>query len=641
MSRPHRLRSIVFNGTGALLLASTLAMPARAAANSWTPFGPGGGTPQGLAIDPRNPAVIYAAEGTVYRSADSGATWARLVGPAFTAVALDAPHPGTIYVGGDQIARSVDNGKTWQTTFSAQAEITEFAVIPGKPSVVLAASGSRLLRSADGGRTWSATFVNSHLGSVAVDPSSPRTAYYTDELGLFKSTDAGKTWRFAGPSADGEPISFGRIALARGVIYLHAAASIFRSDDGGRTWSRAGNEPTHKSLDAAFLADPKSPEKLYLAGQDGIYGSTDGGRIWSPLDGGLPQLPFNETLAFYALALSPGQRGVLYAGADQRGVARSADGGANWHIGLEPGLTGGPVALLAVHPSRPDTVYVGLAGGNRAFFTTDGGQTWQGFDRRIARDDLLDLAFDRVDPDRLYAVNAKGLWESRDGSETWARRDDSTFQRIAVSTPGVLIAGRGCGLSRSTDDGQTWTTVIPCAPPSGDDFNVRPAGLWSDPDSPRNFYVLMQGGDGQGHFASFFAASADGGVSWKNLGISPMVVAVAPSDFRTLYNLDLETGEILRSRDGGASWQVAHPPSAHFGYFGPLAVDATDPDTLYTGSLQAGVLRSQDGGATLKPIGALFDPTRQPIGFLATFRNQPGIVYATVFDGGLYRGQFE
>jgi photosystem II stability/assembly factor-like uncharacterized protein len=424
------------------------------------------------------------------------------------------------------------------------------------------------------------------------------------------------------------------------VVYLHAAASIFRSADGARTWSRAGNEPTHKSLDAAFLADPRSPEKLFLAGQNGIFGSTDGGRIWSPLNVGLPQLPFNQVLPFFSLALSP-ERGVLYAGAYELGVAKSTDGGGNWHIGLEPGLSGGPVTLLEVHPSRPDTVYVGLAGGDRAFFTTDGGETWRGFNRRIARDGLLDLAFDPTDPDRLYAANSKGLWESRDSGETWALRDRSGFQRIAVSTPGTLIAGMGCGLSRSTDDGQTWTTVIPCAAPSGDDFNVSASSLWVDPESPRNLYALMQGGDGQGHFDRFLAASADGGATWTNLPAAPSFVVVAPSDFRTLYGLDFNTGQILRSRDGGESWQVAHQPSANLGTFEALAVDATDPDTLYVGSFQAGVLRSRDGGATLKPIGALVDPSRRPVGFLATFRNQPGILYATSFNGGLYAGQFE
>ncbi len=182
-------------------------------------------------------------------------------------------------------------------------------------------------------------------------------------------------------------------------------------------------------------------------------------------------------------------------------------------------------ALLKVHPSRPDTVYVGLAdSGDRAFRSTDGGRIWEGFARRVARDGLLDLAF--------------------------------------------------------------------------------------------------------------------GGATWKDLGVSPSVAAVALDDFRTLYVADLQTGQLLRTGDGGASWQAVHRPPSDGSLYRALAVDATDPDTLYVGTYQQGVLRSRDDGVTLKPIGALFDPPRQPIEFLATFRGQPGILYAGASFGGLFAGRF-
>ena len=45
------------------------------------------------------------------------------------------------------------------------------------------------------------------------------------------------------------------------------------------------------------------------------------------------------------------------------------------------------------------------------------------------------------------------------------------------------------------------------------------------------------------------------------------------------------------------------------------------------------------GGATLKPIGALVDPSGDRSGFWR--RSEPGILYAAAFNGGLYVGQFE
>jgi photosystem II stability/assembly factor-like uncharacterized protein len=626
-----------------LLISLALASAAFAQAprNRWAPFGPGGGTAGGLAVDPRNPSVIYAAAGTVYRSADRGETWTSLVGPAFTALALDPANPSAVYAGGRQIARSLDRGRTWQITYSPAVEVSALAVVPGNPSTVLAASGLQLLRSADGGRTWSARFANSSITSLTADPTS-RTAYYTDQLGLFKSTDAGKTWSFSGPSANGQPLPFGRIALSRGVIYVNTFSGIFRSTDGARSWRRTGEAPSGESLDKAFLVDPSSPAKLYLAGFSGTFGSADSGATWERLAGGLPRLPFGSPLSVFSLAADPSRPGFLYAGTYEHGVAKSENGGEGWHIGVEPGLSRGPVALFKIHPDRPDTIYVALATqGDRAFRSTDGGRTWQGFARRISRDGLFDLEFDPADPDILYAAHDKGLWKSRDGGETWERLDPSAFRRIAVSTPGTLLAGQNCGLSRSTDDGRTWKQVIPCDLPGNDDVGVSTAELWVDPGNPRNLYALMVASNGGSSFGYFLVRSGDGGATWKTLKGSPSLAAVSPSDFRTLYIVDNRNGQILRSQDSGESWQVVHARSPYPDFYGALAVDATDPNTIYIATFQQGVLRSQDGGATLKPIGGLFEGSQRAVTLLVTDRNQPGILYAALFNGGLFFGRFE
>jgi photosystem II stability/assembly factor-like uncharacterized protein len=626
-----------------LFLALASAVLAQAPRNRWAPFGPGGGTPQGLAVDPRDPSVVYAASGVLYRSADGGETWMGLFGRRLEVVALDPSHPAAIYVGGDQLARSTDGGRTWQITSppAISLDVTSLAVIPGNPSVLLAGSGALLLRSADGGSTWSTLFVNGPITSIVADPGSPGTAYYADASGLHKSTDAGKSWFLTGPSASGLPVLFGHLSLARGTLYLRAGNGIFRSDDGARNWRQAGSLPAGPSLDEAFLADPASPSKLYAAGLDGVFASTDDGVTWKQLARGLPPLPFGETLAIYSLAADPSRPGVLYAGTYEHGVAKSANGGERWRIGVEPGLSDGPVALFEIHPSRPDTIYVGLATrGDRSFRSIDGGRTWQPFARGIARDGLLDLAFDPADPDRLYASNEDGLWESRDGGEAWDQIDTAFTGRIAVSTSGTLFSGRTCGLSRSTDDGRTWKQVISCDLPGNDDVGVGTVELWVDPRNPRNLYALMQADNGGNSFGRFLVKSTDGGATWKTLKGSPLLVAVAPSDFRTLYAVDYRTDQILRSRDGGESWQIVHARSPYPDFYGALAVDATHPNTLYIATFQKGVLRSQDGGTTLKPLGGPFEGSKRATRLLVTARDQPGILYAAALDGGLFFGRF-
>jgi photosystem II stability/assembly factor-like uncharacterized protein len=622
------------------LLASTaFAQPPQ---GRWAPFGPGGGTPTGLAVDPRDSSVVYAATGNLYRSADGGETWTPLFGPGFGVVAVDPANPAVVYAGGSQLARSTDGGRSWKITRSGSLQVTSLAVLPGSPSTVLAASGYQLFRSANGGRTWSARLTNSFITAVAADLDSPRTAYYTDDLGLHKSTDAGKSWSASGPPADGHLVPHSLLAATPGALYLDAGGrAIYQSVDGARSWRQTGSPPAEASLDRAFLADPSSPATLYLAGLGGIYRSEDEGATWTMLAGGLPRLPLGTTLAVYSLAADPARPGFLYAGSYQRGVARSTDGGESWDIGVQTGLDDGPVALFKLHPSRPDTSYVGLATrGDRAFRGTDGGHTWEPFASQIAGDGLLDLGFDPADPETLYAANEQGLWKSGDGGETWKRLDTSSFSKVAVLTPGTLLAGRGCGLSRSADDGRTWTLVIPCF--TGDDLTTFTSGLWVDPEDPRSSYAMMRATNGASGNDSFLARSTDGGATWTIVRHKLLSATVAPGDFRTLYAVDGTGFSLLRSTDAGESWRTVHAPLRYPYVFGALAVSAADPETLYVaGNPQQGLLRSRNGGVTLTPLGVPFDAAKRAPASLFTDRGHPGVVWAATANGGLFWGRFE
>ncbi|HEY0557977.1 MAG TPA: hypothetical protein VGG20_27255, partial [Thermoanaerobaculia bacterium] len=147
-------------GLAALLLVSILAAPAWAVGSRWAPFGPGGGSVTSLAVDPADPARIYAvAGGVLYRSPDASATWTRLggVGANLQVVALDPAVPSTLYAGGARLLRSTDGGATLEDVTPAPGtehgiSITALAV--ARNGAVFAADQDRLLRSLDGGATW-------------------------------------------------------------------------------------------------------------------------------------------------------------------------------------------------------------------------------------------------------------------------------------------------------------------------------------------------------------------------------------------------------------------------------------------------------------------------------------------------------
>ncbi len=81
-------------------------------------------------------------------------------------------------------------------------------------------------------------------------------------------------------------------------------------------------------------------------------------------------LPTNKTV--YTFAASHTDPKIMFAGL-REGAFKSTDGGESWKK-----LTAAPkdVAAIAIHPTKPDIVFLGTAPG-KVFKSTDGGQTWR------------------------------------------------------------------------------------------------------------------------------------------------------------------------------------------------------------------------------------------------------------------------
>jgi photosystem II stability/assembly factor-like uncharacterized protein len=430
----------------------------------WVPFGPGGGPVISLAVDPGNDATVYAVTGTgifsagaLYKSVDGGLTWQGLTGTGLRLVAVAPDRPATVYAGGPySFRRSTNGGRTWSdlTLPKGRFGIDALAVAPG--GVVFAGNLGLLLRSGNGGATWAAVAGDaSNVVSILIDPSAPSRVYYASLNKVYKSVDGGLHWAPAGQPQTGGISAMALAPSAPERLYLmwYADGRVFRSDDGAQTWQSLGQVPLEGI--PALQVDPRSPDRVYVANQAGVFRSDDGGASWQPASAGLPRFLDRPPMAL-ALAASPSRPGVLYAGTSDAGVARSLDAGGHWRAGQQPGLTASSTSLLKFHPRRPDTVYLGQGSfGDRSFRSTDGGRTWQGFARTVTGEGWYDLAFDPDDPDRLYAATNVAIWRSGDDGESWDRISDRNPLKLAALGRQILLASR-CGMSRSTDGGQTW-----------------------------------------------------------------------------------------------------------------------------------------------------------------------------------------
>jgi hypothetical protein len=516
-----------------------------------------------LAIAPQAPATLYAGTDTVrgsavHQSVDGGATWKKLAtgDGFFTAIAVDPSHPATVYAvddGSNRVLRSTDSGATWVafdvgvdfhgTTAATPVQI---AVDPSAgPSVVYLAfqfDGADLTyRSADAGESWQRSGPGGYPLTVG------RGVVYA---GTARSTDGGVTWTPAGaPPA-------GALALAAApgsatTVYAGTARGVWKSGDAAATWQPASSGLAATGI-YALAIDPLHPRILYAAAAGAVQGqglleSGSGGERW--------RLVGPPWLADYLglLVVDPVTPNVLYA-SSSKGVAKSVDGGNTWEV-LEPGRDGAcPVSSLAMDPADHDTLYAACSsGGCQAFKSTDAGRSWsclgiaaaygigslaiapgtpstlyatgevyldQGLQAGMIKStdagvtwrivapglfrralDLLTLAIDPTDAERVFLSGERGLYRTIDGGKTWIevdRRLPVELGTVAISLaidprrPATVYAAGAFGVYRSTDGGLRWSPLNDGLPdfPFAFDFDSPLNGLLVlDPRQPGKLYA--------------------------------------------------------------------------------------------------------------------------------------------------------
>lgn len=431
------------------------------------------------------------------------------------------------------------------------------------------------------------------------------------------------------------------------LLVVIACSAAFAGD---LTWRNVG--PGGGGWIQALACDPRDPDTLYL-GCDvgGFYLSHDAGKTWTI---------HNEGLTDYfvqCLAVHPKDSRTLLLGSEG-GIFRSTDGGLTWQRqgqGFPPRQRyaySAPIGALAFDPTRPDTVYAGIgrprwgkSGVGQIYRSRDCGTTWQ----LVTPSGVLDpkaLVCDLdVAPDgsAVLATTDQGLYRSTDQGDTWQRvtagLPHSSLQRLAFapSQPNVVyctlrtLARGGApwdgGVCRSEDGGQTWTACREGLPtrvgktgePAQMTSNLRELVV-----DPRDANVVYTG-DWAWVSAGIYKTS-DGGKHWaratqhvgagKNMDYGwitqwgPAVECLALSAARPDRLVLGTSGHVFLTDDAGATWQQRYCrtfPDGRFAgnglevtCFNSLTADPTDPQRLYFGYMDIGLLLSTDGGASYR-----------------------------------------
>ena len=500
-----------------------------------------GGRVNEIVINPHTPTTVYAVSDDVgmFRSRDSGESWAFKVSGGTYGVrglAIDADSPGRLYMFAPwTLQRSDDEGDTW-IPLDTQGE----APYPHPTTAGTVYAGNRwegssgLWKSEDYGQMWitvTTGLTDTLVNDLVFHPTDPMTMYLGTRNGnLFRSTDGGESWSYVASPVNGE------LTLA---INPYGAHELWASN-GCMSMPNVTLKGTNvEHTEWITVADPVGSLALrFVEFAPDAWGSAYSGTIFA---GGCWGTPYKTT-----------------------------DGGDTWE-NYGPGTEGnGDVAL---HPTDPDTIYVGGEGEwNGVYKTTDGGATWQAANQGLTAMYPNQMATVEGQPDVVYALvegNDGGIYKATGGGEEWEFLDTEWWVSSVLAdpfTPGRVYAGYSERVYRSDDGGYTWPTSGTLVPPDVC-LNVQafmPKVLRADPEQPGTLLAGVHG---------------------------------YCNDFSLII------GDIQRSIDGGLTWATTLTAGQIISRVGDIAYDALTPAIVYAATDGTGMLRSTDSGQSWQRVG--------------------------------------
>ncbi len=601
-----------------------------------------GGSIGAIAVSEWDPNVIYVGGGEVtvrgnvshgygmWKSTDRGKTWKQIGLEDSRRIPRIRIHPrdpelvyaavlGHLFGPNEQrgVYRSADGGETWERVLFVSDEVgaVDLAMDPSNPRILFAGTwrvrrtpyslesggeGSGLWKSTNGGDTWTDITRNEGLPEgtigivgVSVSPADPDRVFAiieAEEGGVFLSDDAGETWRRVNEERKLRQRAwyYSRIYAdpqSRDTVYV-VNVRFWRSQDGGRSFQSI--RTPHGDHHDLWIA-PEDPRRMIVADDGGGQVSFDGGGRWSTYEN-------QPTAQFYRVTTDNHFPYRVYGAQQDNSTVRTlhrSEGRGISERDWEP-TAGGESGWLAPHPEDPEIVYGGSYGGEL------GRMNHRTRERRAVD----------VWPDNPMGHGAEGM--------------NPRFQwnfpiLFSPHDPNTLYAA-GNLLFATTNEGQSWRAISPDLT-RNDPAKLGPSGGPITKDNTGVEYYatiftvtessLARGVIWAGSDDGLIHVTRNGGEDWVNVTPSAdlmpewiQVNCIEASPFEaggahvaaTMYKSDDFRPYLYRTVDYGATWEkiVDGIPDEHFTRV--IRADPRRRGLLYAGT-ESGMYVSFDDGA--------------------------------------------
>jgi hypothetical protein len=219
-----------------------------------------------LAFSPSG--IAYAAVvGEIVVSSDGGTTWSQdAILPCAADTALVDPTSLNLYVGGsfDCAEELIGGLGVWgELGIEAENGVYGFAITPGSPATLYAATGNGVFQSSDPPSIWTAVGLQGQtVSAIIVDPSQPTTLYALASGVVYKSTDAGTSWASSSIGLTASATSLAIAPSQPAVLYAGTPTGVFITKNSAASWAPAG---LGQNQITALAVDPEFAYKAYAA----------------------------------------------------------------------------------------------------------------------------------------------------------------------------------------------------------------------------------------------------------------------------------------------------------------------------------------------------------------------------------------